>query len=320
VAVGAHSFDHWFQWAPHADRATLLASCRLDPNQPYVVYAGSAPFTADDEAIFVSEWLSRVREHPRLRDVGIIARPHPYNTDGWDALRDEPGRVAVWPRGGEVPESAPSRQAYFDTLHYSAAVVGVSTTAFLEAAILGKPSFTLRNDYFPTPPGTLHFAYIADDGTGAGTVTVAETWKQHFAQITAAIDHPSHGQARTRRFVTQFLRPHGLHEAAAERAADAIEDAARAAPDPGHPAGALSAAIRGLTPAMTLFQRTWSPPRLRRRFRRSRRDLAKTRRRLIKRGRREIKHYRRARAKHKKRWRADRDEQQLTTDVAKAAE
>ena len=46
--------------------------------------------------------------------------------------------VAVWPPAGAQPDAGKARADFFDSLFHSAAVVGINTSALIEAAILGK--------------------------------------------------------------------------------------------------------------------------------------------------------------------------------------
>ena len=49
-------------------------------------------------------------------------------------------------------------------MYYSAAVVGLNTSAFIEAAVVGKPVLTITLPEISTfnQEGTLHFRYLAD--------------------------------------------------------------------------------------------------------------------------------------------------------------
>ena len=68
-------------------------------------------------------------------------------------------------------------------------MVGINTTALIEASILHRPVLTLVDDSFQTQERTLHFAYIAANN-GDGLVTVARSWDEHLDQIADAIDEP----------------------------------------------------------------------------------------------------------------------------------
>lgn len=250
VPVGAHSFDHWFNWEPSLNRKEFAKRMRLDPNRPLVLYLGSSYFIAGDETPFVREWLRRVREHPRLHDAAVILRPHPQNVVGWDVLDvDERGRTTVWPRAGEAPTSERQKTDYFDTLFHSSAMVGINTTALIEASILHRPVLTLVNDSFQTQEGTLHFAYIAAEN-GNGLVTVARSWDEHLDQIADAIEEPEAYKARIDGFLSSFVRPHGLDVPAAPAAAAVVEQAAMTEVEPERPPRMLRGLLIAGTPVL----------------------------------------------------------------------
>lgn len=250
VAVGAHSFDHWFEWKPSTTRAEFAKRMRLAPERPLLLYLGSSYFIAGDETSFAREWLRRVREHPRLGEAAVILRPHPQNVVGWDVLDvDEPGKTVVWPRAGEAPTSERQKTEYFDTLFHSSAMVGINTTALIEASILHRPVLTLVDDSFQTQEGTLHFAYIAANN-GDGLVTVARSWDEHLDQIADAIDEPEAYRRRIEGFLSSFVRPLGLNVPAAPAAVAAVEQAAVTEVHAERPPRALRALLIALTPML----------------------------------------------------------------------
>jgi len=100
---------------------------------------------------FVRRWMATLRRqrNPVLRDSAILVRPHPFNCDAWErADVSEFGPVAVWPRQRYTPAAESSRTSFFDSLYYSAAVVGINTSAMIEAAILGMPVLSLMTGDF----------------------------------------------------------------------------------------------------------------------------------------------------------------------------
>ena len=215
-----------------------------------MLYLGIVYFIAGDETPFVREWLQRVREHPRLQDAAVILRPHPQNVVGWDVLDvDEPGKTVVWPRAGEAPTSERQKTDYFDTLFHSSAMVGINTTALIEASILHRPVLTLVNDSFQTQEGTLHFAYIAAEN-GNGLVTVARSWDEHLDQIADAIEEPEAYKARSEGFLSSFVRPHGLDVPAAPAAAAVVEQAAMTEVKPERPPRMLRGLLVAGTPVL----------------------------------------------------------------------
>ena len=229
VVTGAHTFDHWFTWQPSGEPDAFAQTVGLSPG-PFVLFACSSRFIAADETPFVRDWVGRLRasSDPTLRDLGVLVRPHPQNARDWQEF-DLPGdeRFAVWPRTGASPTAAESRAAFFDSIHHAAGVVGISTSVFIEAAIGGRPTFTLLSETFrETQEGTLHFAYLTDGGNGP--LLAARTWEEHHAQLAEAVRRPGLHDERLERFLERFVRPRGLEQAAAPLAAAAVEAAVAA--------------------------------------------------------------------------------------------
>src|SRR5581483_6577269 len=209
------------------------------------------PFIAPDEVSFVRRWLARLREDGRaeLRDAAVLVRPHPPNAGQWRGVDlGAPGTVALWPPAGAQPDAGEQRADFFDSLAHSAAVVGINTSALIEAAILGKSVLTpLAADFEGTQLGTLHFRYLLSEN--GGFLHTAATLDEHAAQLADALARGDDRAAQTRRFVESFVRPQGLDRPAAPILADAIEQLAATEPEPVRQAPA-SAVLRGLlTPA-----------------------------------------------------------------------
>ena len=133
----------------------------LTAEKPYILFVGSTASISEPQAEieFVLDWICRIRDadDPALRDAAILIRPHPYNPGTWaDVDLSGLGDVAVWPKNGANPVDDRDRQEYFDSLYYAAVVVGVNTTAMIEAAIVDRPVRTIRTDDFrETQGGTL---------------------------------------------------------------------------------------------------------------------------------------------------------------------
>ena len=141
--------------------------------------------------------------------------------------RPGPG-VVVFPQGGVAPIADQAKADYYDSLHHCSAVVGINTSAQIEAAIVRRPVLTLLDARFKTTQeGTLHFAYLTgtDD---AGVLTVARSWDEHLDQLAGAIADPEAATPRLEGFLRAFVRPQGLEEPAAPRAAAAVERTAGA--------------------------------------------------------------------------------------------
>ncbi len=231
VVTGAQCFDRWFDRTPSRSRSEFCRRVGLSSERPFIVFTGSTISISapDPEVRFVTRWIEAVRRGPgSVKDLGILIRPHPYNCAHWETvdLSAYPN-VAVFPRSGANPVDNDDRADYYDTLHYSAGVVGINTSAMIEAGIQDRPVFTIVDSSFDdTQTGTLHFRYLLPEN--GGHIQHATSLDEHTRQLSASLDD---GQAPSARgFTTTFVRPHGLEVAATPRLVEALEQLAQTPP------------------------------------------------------------------------------------------
>jgi hypothetical protein len=191
-------------------REQLAARHRLDPARPIIVYLGSAPIISPDERVVADRWLRAVRasSRPMLANAGVIVRPHPRQWRIWDE----------WPTAHEEGVSLSERpglqgdQNLFDQLFHADAVVGLNTSAELEASILGKPVFTFEAGAdAPGQQGTTHFSYLLKEN--GGIVNHAATLDENIRDLEGAVEGDVDHEA-IRAFVEWFLRPAGIEQPA----------------------------------------------------------------------------------------------------------
>jgi hypothetical protein len=261
AVTGAQPFDRWFERTPSTTREAFCRNVGLPDDRPFVLFTGSSIFIAraEVEMPFVRSWIQALRASPdpRVRELGILVRPHPYNGRAWnpDVCADLPG-VAVWPRGGYDPVDEGSRAGLFDSLFYSEAVVGVNTSAMIEAAIVGRPVFSIEAPQFAGSQGhTLHYRHLLPEN--GGFLRVASTLDEHAAQVSTVLGDPVSARSELARFVASFIRPHGLDRRATPLLADAI---LRYGSAPAPAAGAPLRLLRHATPFLL------APSELRRHF------------------------------------------------------
>jgi len=219
VAVtGAQLFDRWFERRPSRSYSEFYTDVGLDSDRPFVLFTCSSGFISQSqrELPFVRAWIEALRgsEDRRVRALGVLIRPHPYNTAAWETadLSDLPG-VAIWPRRRYNPVAERQRATYFDSFHYCAAVVGVNTSAMVEAAIVGRPVFSIvTSEFAGTQEGTLHFRHLLPEN--GGCVRVASSFEEHVSQLGYALMHEEVTRRETVQFVSSFIRPHGLNRPA----------------------------------------------------------------------------------------------------------
>lgn len=235
VVTGAQCFDQWFNRAPSRSREEFCRHVGLPVDRPYILWVCSTMVYGDPpEAPSVVEWVRRVRASasPRFRDRAILIRPHPSRLSEWDDIDLRDLNVVVY---GGNPVDAQSKADYFDSLYYSEVVVGINTSAFIEAGIVGRPVLAIVvPEIAGSQWGTVHFHYLVN--VGGGLLTVAHGFDDHLPQLDAALANPQHG---VKPFVREFVRPHGLERPATAIFVDEVEamsgmQAAPVRPDPLH--------------------------------------------------------------------------------------
>ena len=200
----------------------------LDPSRPFVLYVCSAMSPVPDpvEPVFVKEWIQALRASgdPQLRMAGVLVRPHPERVREWAGVSlDGLENIAM---NGRNPIDAEAKADYFDSLYYSSAVVGLCTTVFLEAAIIGRPVLTLQLPaYRMHQDGMLHFRYLLN--VEGGLLHTSPDVPSHVAQLAAVMTSDGTRDERNRRFITAFVRPQGLDTPATPTFVDAVEQLAR---------------------------------------------------------------------------------------------
>lgn len=264
AVTGAQLFDRWFERTPSTTREQFCATVGLPADRPFLLYTASSVFIArsEFELPFVRKWIEALRrsEDPRVRNIPVLVRPHPYNFHAWEhADLSDLGQVQVWPRGVYSAVTEQNRSGFFDSMYHAAAVVGVNTSAMIESAIVGRPVFSLTGEFGGTQEGTLHFHHLLPEN--GGFLRVGRTLDEHIAQLADVLNRPEAAKAETERFVASFVRPHGLDKACTPAVVDTLERAAAAPARPPDVDGLLDRGLRLLlTPVLRLVE-IWPAPK-----------------------------------------------------------
>ena len=228
VVTGAQCYDQWFDRRPSRDRATFCRAVGLSPEHPILLYVCSVMTPDPHESRFVVQWVDQIRRsaHPRLRQAGILVRPHPERMDEWrDVSLAAYGNVALY---GRNPLSPDTQADYFDSLYYSHAVIGLVTSAFIEAAVIGRPVHTpLLPEFTIYQEGVQHFRYLVD--VEGGLLHVTRSFPDHLAALSAELAQPVGRDAQNARFIRAFVRPRGLDMPATPAFVAAVEELGAAA-------------------------------------------------------------------------------------------
>jgi len=264
--TGAQCFDRWFDRAPSRGRPEFCRRAGLPDDRPFLLYVCSALFRGSpSEAAFVQQWVNTIRasSDARLRDMNILVRPHPQRLDEWKNV--PPLQGASW--WGSNPIDDERRADYFDSMYHSAAVIGLNTSALVEAAIVDRPVFTiLAPEFHENQEGTFHFQYLMT--VGNGFLNAARTLDEHAAQVASMASGAA--TRSNRAFVDRFIRPRGAATPATPVFVDTVEALAAAST-----AGAKSTAwwvllLRPVVYALVLVGRVplleriyWNPQKYR---------------------------------------------------------
>ena len=223
VVTGAQCYDQWFGRRPSRTRDAFCERVGLPPDRPFLLYVGSALFHGSPiEAEFVDRWVTELRQsaEPSMRDVLVLLRPHPSRAAEWarvDFTRH--AGVVVY---GSNPVDKAAKDDYFESLYYSAAVVGLNTSAFLEGAIVGRPVHTiLLPEFHENQEGTLHFRYLFT--VGGGVLEAGRSFAEHHRLLAASVARAGADDQSRRPFVGAFVRPLGLDVVATDVFVDEIE-------------------------------------------------------------------------------------------------
>jgi len=220
--TGAQRFDDWFEISTSSAREDFVGRIGLDAGKPYILYLCSSPFIAPDEVPFVRRLALALRssEGP-LKQAGLLIRPHPQNAQQWANVDvSEYGNAVIWPREGEQPVRDASKQGFYDSMYHSLAVVGINTSAQIEAGIIGRTVHTVLDPQFAdAQEGTLHFRHLLVEH--GGLLYVASDLPELVRNLESVLEgglREDHAQ----RFVANFIRPHGASRPASPLVADAI--------------------------------------------------------------------------------------------------
>jgi hypothetical protein len=269
VATGAPLYDRWFDQEPTSSREEFCRRVGLPDDRPFLLYVCSSSFIAPEEAEWIVSWISGVRESglAELQDVPVLVRPHPQHR----LLDDSPAAVeleglegvVIHPSAGSLSLAGTEMPEYYDSIYHSAAVVGINTSAMIEAAVVGRGIHVLLSRrYADTQTGAPHFAHLRT--AGGGLINVTKKMRGHAAGLARAIrgNDAKAVEERSERFLAAFIRPNGLDKPATPFMVEQIDRLAEMKLPPvkrvpGPPTDEFDQAIRALEPVLM-------PPRTKR--------------------------------------------------------
>lgn len=217
IVTGAWTFDKWFiPNPPVIPRDEFCQQVGLNPERPYFVYLGSSKNIAKDESWIIRNLARLMREHtnPLIREMGILIRPHPANTEIYEGLEQE--QVVIWPKQGSINDDTSSEICFRGTLLHSIGSVGINTTGMVDAIIQGKPCISiLTEEYRKTQEQALHFQDLLE----ADVLMLPQSIEECIDTLAGLLDGEDPKVVERARFIRNFVRPHGFEASVGKVAA-----------------------------------------------------------------------------------------------------
>ncbi|HEY7603033.1 MAG TPA: hypothetical protein VH760_02140 [Gaiellaceae bacterium] len=203
VVTGAPHWDGFFELSPSVGRDELYQEHGFDPAEPIVLYLGSTNEVCSDEPALVEQWVAALRSRPgRAARANVLVRRHPREGQRWAGWTPSAPRVSA---SKDVHRAG---QDLYDELFHASVVVGLNTSAQIEAAIVGRPVYTFSaGTDAPAQGGSRHFYYLLEENGGA--VSFAPTLEEHVVQLEQGLAG-EYDQEAIARFAELFVRPRGI--------------------------------------------------------------------------------------------------------------
>lgn len=232
IVAGSPGHDFWFEHRTPTTRADYLRDLGVEGEYSIVTYLCSSRTIAPRETEFIGNFARRFVEVLGGHGFLLVVRPHPQNEKIFEGV-DNPDYIVFPRRTSDLFRIGAARDRFYAQLKYSECVVGMNTTAILEALILGRPSISiLSGDHRETQENTPHFQYLAN----SGVVTVCRDFDEACRTIAdVSIDGGAAARRRSRameKFVEHFIRPRGRAKVASVEIARALLDQCGAGPAP----------------------------------------------------------------------------------------
>ncbi len=217
---GAPRFDYFFEKKPSLSRDQYFQKFDLNPEKKVVTYLCSSNLISNAESDFVIRWLNSIRSSsaPLLKNCNVVIRPHPKFRAQWENFEvpASEGKTTI-----SSSKGLNNDPLLFDTLYFTDVVVGLNTSAQLEAAVLNKPVLTLNVPEFSEgQEGTIHFHYLLKEK--GGFVRRASSLETHLEDLKSVLGGDIDSEV-IKNFVKKFIRPQGLDKSAADATVDSIE-------------------------------------------------------------------------------------------------
>ena len=207
VVTGAQCYDQWFGRRPVRSRDAFCGRVGPagGPARSSSMCARRCSGAARSRPQFVKRWVQSLRDsaEPALRNAAILIRPHPARMDEWQHV-DLSGfeHVSLY---GSNPVDDASKDDYFESLFYSAAVVGLEHERIPGGRDRRPAGAHGAAAGVPGEPGRRAALPLSAAASAAACCRPGRTFEEHHAQLAASIERPASEPGAG--FVRAFVRP-----------------------------------------------------------------------------------------------------------------
>ncbi len=202
---GAPVFDYFFDLKPKLEKVSFQLSVGLPADAQYLLYLGSGVSIVANETENVIKIVAALQSNPKLRNIYLLVRPHPYNAEAWKDFHAD--HIHVWPGELVMPITDAARLEFFHALYFSEAVVGVNTSAMLESAILDKPCVTILSTHGQSQLKEIgHFHHLLE----GDFLYAADNFEEAIGQVQIILEGGDTKSENRKNFVGEFIRPFGM--------------------------------------------------------------------------------------------------------------
>jgi hypothetical protein len=205
--VGAQLFDKWF--VNHDD-------LKIDPMlhsliaQRYILYLGSSSNIAKDESFILKQISSDIKDAGE--DFTILFKPHPAHFLKYKDL--DINGVKVLPSNFGLSETPQDIVNFRYLVKKSECVVGINTSGFIDAVIIGKECFSyISDEHKQTQTACAHFKILEE-------YDILPKIKSYYHLLS--MKNRERFIKKRAFFINKFVLPEGRDRSAGEIAADKI--------------------------------------------------------------------------------------------------
>ncbi|MDO8732928.1 MAG: hypothetical protein Q7L55_10235 [Actinomycetota bacterium] len=227
TTTGAQLFDWLRTTDPIPERTAFLQSLGLDPNKRTILYVGSSSAVGARESRFLLEqYIPYLRGYwdKTVAQSNLVVRYHPTNPIKGSWIREVFTQYSAKadPLAGQPVVDDRTRRHYRALLTHADVVVGINTSAFLEAAVVGTPAIPIASRRLRTSQQSApHFRLLES----AGLFDEPRSIYGNLNAIGDVLADATHTQARLDDFVHNFIDPPDGSVSATDALTEAIEAA-----------------------------------------------------------------------------------------------